>query len=303
MKIGYFKKILTSFFATALLIVAVLVPGFAKTDAERELEAAGAQVIALEQKVADCQTAYNEAQAQSRRGSYGFFQWAGSESAVKALDNAKYKNLIAYGTAGDATSLDNLEAALQLIDKVNEYRAKDGLPALVVTDTMMAMAEADADAYYDLNTTPKQFTVNGNRIAENLGTFADAGKAADSWYAEKTVADEHPDYMDYNSSSWSKVGHYFNMSRAKHAVTGAAANSRPVAGIKFCQVYYSSANGEKTYTTAEYRQRIADYRATLDGKKKELDEAQAALQEARVRQQTAQDIVNAEQKTAETTQA
>lgn len=301
MKKGHFKKLLASIFAAALLICVLLVPGFAKTDAEKELEAATAQVAELEQKVADCQTAFTEAQAQLRRGSYGFFQWAGSESATATLDNAKYKNLIAYGTTGDATSLDNLEAALDLIDKVNAYRKADGLKELVVTDTMMAMAEADADAYYDLNTAPKQFTVNGNRIAENLGTFSNAAKAADSWYAEKKVADEHPDYMSYSSANWSKVGHYFNLSQKKFTVTGAAANSRPVSGTKFCQVYYSNANGEKTYTTKEYRERIAEYRVFYDDRKEDLQEAQAALQEARVRQATAQRIVNAEQQASATT--
>lgn len=300
MKKGHFKKLLSSIFAAALLVCVLLVPGFAKTDAEKELEAATAQVATLEQKVADCQAALTEAQAQNRRGSYGFFQWAGSKSATDALDNAKYKNLIAYGTAGDATSLDNLDAALDLIDKVNEYRKADGLKELVVTDTMMAMAEADADAYYDLNTAPKQFTVNGNKIAENLGTFSNAAKAADSWYAEKKVAEEHPDYMSYSSSNWSKVGHYFNLSQKKYAVTGAAVNTR--LGNKFCQVYYSNANGEKTYTTKEYRERIAEYRVFYDDRKEDLQEAQAALQEARVRQATAQRIVDAEkQGTASTT--
>ena len=301
MKKGHFKKLLASIFAAAMLVCVLLVPGFAKTDAEKELEAANAQVTALEQKVADCQAAMTEAQAQNRRGSFGFFQWAGSKSAMEALDNAKYKNLIAYGTAGDATSLDNLMAALDLVDKVNEKRKADGLKELVVTDTMMAMAEADADAYYDLNTAPKQFTVNGAKIAENLGTFADAAKAADSWYAEKKVADEHPDYMSYSSPNWSQVGHYFNMSSKKYTITGVGANSRPRAGTKFCQVYFSSANGEKTYTTKEYRERIAEYRVFYDDRKEDLQEAQAALQEARVRQATAQRIVNAEQQASATT--
>lgn len=292
MKTGHFKKILFSVLAASLLIVALLIPSFAETDAERELAAANAEVTTLEQKVADATTAYNTAQANSRKGTYGFFQWAGAENALKALDNAKYKNLIAYGTSGDATALDNLEAALQLIDEVNEYRAGEGLSPLVVTDTMMAMAQADADAFYDMKTAPKQFTVDGNRIAENLGTFANAKTAADTWYAEKKVADQHPEYMDYSSANWSKVGHYYNLSQKKYVVTGAAVNTR--LGNKFCQVYFSNSGNEKTYTTAQYRERIAEYRATLDGKKQELDEAQKALATAKVRQATAQRIVDAE---------
>jgi biotin carboxylase len=92
-----------------------------------------------------------------------------------------------------------------------------------------------------------------------------------------------------------------HLSSKKFTVTGAAANSRPRAGIKFCQVYFSSANGEKTYTTAEYRQRIAEYRVLVDDRKEDLDEAKAALQEAKVRQATAQRIVNAEQQASATT--
>ena len=287
------KKILLSVLTSALLVVALVIPGFAETDAERELSAAKAEVATLEQQVADATTAYNEAQTNLRKGTYGFFQWAGAENAMKALDNAKYKNLIAYGTIGDATSLDNVEAALQLIDKVNEYRQKEGLPLMVVTDTMMAMAEADADAFYDLKTTPKQFSVDGNRIAENLGTFASPAAAADSWYSEKTIADAHPDYMSYSSGDWYKVGHYYNLSQKKYVVTGAAVNTR--LGNKFAQVYFSTPGSDKTYTTAEYRARIAEYRATLDGKKQALDNAQTALQAAKIRQETAQRIVDAEQ--------
>ena len=292
MKTGHFKKILMSVLTASLLVVALLVPSFAETDAERELAAANTEVTTLEQKVTDATTALSDAQTQSRKGTYGFFQWAGAENALKALDSAKYKNLIAYGTSGDATALDNLEAALQLIDHVNEYRAGEGLAPMVVTDTMMAMAEADADAFYDMKTAPKQFTVGGNRIAENLGTFADAKTAADSWYSEKKLADEHPEYLDYSSSDWYKVGHYYNLSQKKYVVTGAAVNTR--LGNKFCQVYFSNAGSEKTYTTAEYRERIAQYRATLEGKQQELDAAQKALAVAKVRQETAQRIVDAE---------
>lgn len=50
MKKGHFKKLLASIFAAAMLVCVLLVPGFAKTDAEKELEAANAQVTALERK-------------------------------------------------------------------------------------------------------------------------------------------------------------------------------------------------------------------------------------------------------------
>lgn len=298
MKKGHFKKVLVSILAAVLLTVLFLVPSFAETDAEKELAAANAQVTELEQKVADAQTAYNESLVQKRRGTYGFFQWVGADDALKALDNAKYKNLIAYGTVGDATSLDNIEAALQLIETVNEYRAGMGRDQLVITDTMMAMAEADADAYYDLKTTPKQFTVDGNRIAENLGTFASGKAAADNWYGEKKVADEHPDYMDYKSASWSQVGHYYNLSQKKYTVTGAAVNTR--LGNKFCQVYYSNPGKEKAYTPQEYRERVAAYYASFDDRKEDLQEARQALQEAKARQATAQKIVDAEKQSAAT---
>ena len=295
MNIKTAKRSLIALLLMSLMVALVLVPGFAKTDAEVELEAANAEVIACEQALADAKAAQTEAQTRQRKGMYGFFEASSATAAMQALDNAKYKNLIAYGTAGDATSLSNLDAALDLIDEVNAKRAELGLKELVVTDTMMAMAEADADAYYDLNTTPKQFTVDGNRIAENLGTFANAKTAADSWYAEKAVADEHPEYMDYASPNWSKVGHYFNMTKKNFVITGAAVNTR--LGNKFCQVYYGSAGSEKTYTVAEYRQRIAAYKATLEGKAQAVSDAENALAAAKVRQQTAQRIVDAEQKT------
>lgn len=286
------RKILISALLVSLLVVAALVPGFAKTDAERELEQAEAYEIAAEQQLSTAKQAYAEAQSNSRKGMYGFFQASGADNAVAILDGAKYRNLIAYGTLGDATSLDNLEAALQLIEKTNEYRAKDGLPEQLVTDSLMAMAEADADAYYNLNTAPKQFTVNGSKIAENLGTFATPAAAVESWYNEKSVAEANPEYMDYSNANWYKVGHYYNLSRKGYVVTGAAVNTR--LGNKFAQVFFSSANNEPTYTVAQYRERIAAYKASLEEKKQAVDAAETALATAKANRASAQAKVDAE---------
>ena len=299
MKARTLKKLIVSLLAAALLLTALLVPSFAQTDAEKELEAANAQVAACEQNLQNAKSAYAEAQRNLAKGTYGFFQASGSTAAVAILDNAKYKNLIAYGTVGDATSLDNVEAALQLIDAVNDYRAGDALDQLLVTDSMVAMAEADADAYYDLGTAPKQFTIGGYKIAENLGTFANAKAAADSWYSEKTLADQHPEYLSYTNENWSSVGHYFNMSRKNFQATGAAVNTR--LGNKFCQVYYGSTNGEKAYTTAQYRERINAYKASLDEKKKAVDDAEAALANAKAQQTYAQGKVDGEKQAASAT--
>ena len=293
MELQKMRKLMASLFTAALLILAVLVPGFAETDAEAELRAANAEVAACEQALADAKAADTASLEAHRQGTYGFFRQSGSEKALQVLDNAKYKNLIAYGTGGDATSLENMEKALDLIERINEFRAKEGLPEQLVTDSMMAMAEADADAFYDLKTAPKQFTVDNHKIAENLGTFATADAAANAWYAEKKVADEHPDYMDYSSPNWSKVGHWYNMSQKRYVVTGAAVNTR--LGNKFAQTYYSTANGETTYTVEQYRARLKAYEDSVADKQQAVKDAQQALDAAKVRQQTAQRIVDAEQ--------
>ncbi len=293
MKLQKARKLIVSLFTTAMLILAVMVPGFAETDAEAELRAANEEVAACEQALAEAKEADTASLEAHRQGSYGFFKHSGSEKAVQILDNAKYKNLISYGLSGDATSLENMEKALDLIEKVNEIRTKEGLPEQLITDSMMAMAEADADAFYDLKTAPKQFTIDNHKIAENLGTFASADAAVNAWYAEKKVAEEHPDYMDYSSSNWSKVGHWYNMSQKKYVVTGAAVNTR--LGSKFAQTYYSSANGETTYTVKQYRERLKAYEDSVADKSQAVKDAQAALDAAKVRQQTAQRIVDAEQ--------
>ena len=285
-------KLIVSLFIAALLMLCLLVPGFAETDAEAQLAAANAEVAACEQALKDANAAYTTAQEQSKKGMYGFFLANGSENAVKTLDNAKYRNLISYGAAGDATSMENLSAALDLLEEVNAVRKNQGLKELVITDTMMAMAEADADAFYDLGVTPKQFTVNGNRIAENLGTFASAKAAVESWSSEKALAEEHPEYMDYSNANWYRVGHWYNMTRENFQVTGVAVNTRQ--GNKFCQVFYGSAGNEKTYTVAEYRQRIADYNASPEQKKQAVADAETALANAKAKQAAAEAAVQAE---------
>ena len=67
--------------------------------------------------------------------------------------NISYDDLLAsveLGGKDDATSLDNMRAAVAFISSGNACRAEESLPALKVSSALMAMAELNAD-YQDIN--------------------------------------------------------------------------------------------------------------------------------------------------------
>lgn len=185
--------------------------------------------------------------------SYDFFKSQGSKKAMEILDNSKFKTYTHRGEANDATNLQNMYAALDAIDKTNEYRAAEGLPALKVSDTYMAMAQVNANASSRTMNHTMEF-VNQYSVLDCLYWSSNkrpAPAASDSWYAEKNGSGEK--------------GHYETMmgrnSGINSTVTGAAECISTGSSFPFCvnETFGTDQFNEKTYTVAQYRDRLAAY--------------------------------------------
>ena len=182
--------------------------------------------------------------------SYGFFQSVGATKALQALNSAKYGSYIHKGDSQDATSLQNMYKALDIIEKCNQLRAQEGKSELKVTDTLMAMAQADADYSVIAIGHAQQYQVAENCAFGGSNPF-------DGWYT-----DEKNNYVTKNGG---QTGHYLNIVNGQYTCTGAAytENAKGQYGDCYAQTFYFDANGDQTYTVSEYRARLQNYAASV----------------------------------------
>lgn len=225
--------------------------------------------------------AADNADKQIAKGSLGFFESRGSTEAVKVLtDKTVNANLdaIKLGQAGDATSLENMKKALEWVHTTNDYRAKHNLPALSINDTLMAMAQADAD-WSSIN--------YGHAMIFNVGENLAWGYAnpVDPWYAEKNIYDaavkKDPSIASMSAyelsqkdpSLYHQVGHYLNIIDPEWTITGVGTNTTN--GYKCDSEVFLWPNKSygKTQTVNDY---INSFNTYYDG----LKQAPAVYQEA-----------------------
>lgn len=148
----------------------------AKAAADEELanaktakDTADAAVTAAQQKVDEAQTKVDLADAQLKQGAIGFFKAMGADSAIEIIQNCTYKDYTEIGNSLDATSLDNMLAAIPYMKSINEYRKSVGLSELQVTYKLIAAAIANAN-YSDVKFGHSmQFDTTEN-LAWNYGT-------------------------------------------------------------------------------------------------------------------------------------
>ncbi len=191
----------------------------------------------------------------AQKTSRDFFQENGSTQAVQILDTAKQKGKTKLGSDTDATSLKNMYKSLETIDKTNEYRAKEGLPALKVSDSYMAMAQINANYCADYYKNRKQLNhnqefINQYSVLENLAWAGTPDRGVEMWYSEKSQ----------------NGGHYTTMmgrnSGINSNLTGAAINSNNAGGYNnlfISETFGVTSLDEQTYTVAQYRDRLANY--------------------------------------------
>lgn len=212
------------------------------------------------------------AQLSESQTSYGFFKAVGASKALQVLNQSFFKSYMHKGDPNDATSLDNMLKALDVIENTNRYRAKEGKNALKVTDTMMAIGQTEANYASPTFDHSRQYNnSNWNNVVSNLavGTanaFSPESAVA-SWYGEKP---QNTPSKSWVMSHWDDVGHYYTMMSKYYSegytVTGAGYNSLTQRKLKgytaACTVETfgpSAFNGEKTYTVSQYRNRLLNY--------------------------------------------
>ena len=212
--------------------------------------------------------------------------WDGELFAGKFLYN--FTNL---NDPNDASSLENILKALDIIEEANKIRRNAGLEELKVTQDMMVVSilqtnwsRANLEANHVLDhaaNTISKFNPsmsNGLNVAENLGAGYTPSGVVGAWYSEREIFQDlcrqHLGHEVSDAQAWDtflatpalqehgdEVGHYVNLLNPRFTVTGAA-----MTGSVTGQVYnykntftdkamsWPEANGDGgRYTVAEYR--------------------------------------------------
>lgn len=132
---------------------------------------------------------------------------------IGGTHDISYSDLLAtldLGAKDDATSIENLQRAVDFISSGNAYRAKESLPALKVSSALMAMAELNVD-YQDHNAVfdhSSAFSVLENLAYRQIGGTWKYGKVGgtptddpyEGWYTEEKE--------NYDSNNGYETGHY-----------------------------------------------------------------------------------------------
>lgn len=180
--------------------------------------------------------------------SYGFFKSVGATQALKLLNNAPKRSYIKKGNPNSATSLTNMLNSLKVIEETNKYRAQEGKSALKVTDSAMAMAQANADVSTVTGNHAVQFNLSNYGYghmarAENLAPYPDASSAVAAWYNEKYGTGEK--------------GHYRNIVDKTYGEAGAAVSN--LNQRVYIEDFQDANTSEKKYTVSQYRTRLKNY--------------------------------------------
>lgn len=282
----------------------------------KKVEANAQQRLAdVEAQVATAAAKIQEAQDVINQGSYGFFVYHGSEGAVKVIDlileyqDAEDTTMTEgmrtnLGAEDDATGLNNVEKALEIIRQGNEYRATDNnfvgekhQAPLLVTDTMMAIAEVRANASSDFGTHWSYLGSQGYHVGENLtwgytnpqqGWYTDE-KAVWDWMLEngydpnsyesftQEIREQCAKELGLPSYAFVQVGHYENLMDDYYKYTGAAYDGDwPTASQEFAGELKQKGLTDKTYTVDEYLADFLEYKNKVEG---DLEKAKKAHEE------------------------
>lgn len=222
-------------------------------------------------------------------GVLGFYRHEGATDAVRILTDpsvTKYQDHIRLDDPNGPTALSKVRSALEFVEECNRLRAGEGLDALKVSDTAMAVAEAQDSFYmydedWDQVSHVKQFW----GVSENI----DDGRPNpfEGWYTEEKES--------YKTNDGGETGHYLNIINKNYHITGFA-DGGPEDNLIRVQDFFSSNRIEPkgdintelyltpTYTPAEYLKRLDDYQTWYDGlvadrkaASKAVDKAKAAL--------------------------
>ncbi len=276
-------------------------------NAKAAKDTADAAVTAAQQKVDEAQAKLDSADAQLKQGAIGFFRAMGADSAIEIIQNCTYKDYTEVGNSLDATSLDNMLAAIPYMKSINEYRKSVGLSELQVTYKLIAAAIANAN-YSDVKfghsmqfdtsenlawnygTDPKPQWVDQEKaffdqaVQELYGVTGLIGKDATDFYKSHSGIESYVNQHFKVAGYPATVGHYLHVISPEIGYMGMAVCSK------------GTMNGWKTdsFDTAnlgwagsgwnmnpmsvdEYEQKLTSYINGLKNAKSALDAAKADL--------------------------
>lgn len=246
---------------------------------------------------------------QINKGTQGFFEYVNKDLGqltAKVFDkNDSYYGKIAQyvqlGQEGDATSLDNMEAVIPYLYKMNTIREKHGLNTLKISMFQMALAQANSD-WAQTHIGHSGIVKNGNygHFSENLAW----GKVDPytGWYdAEKAYSDfidnykvNHPQASDeeiakaaqqagvYTYSSGGSIGHYKNIIYPGINYFGMGHSSQGAYQGNYSQDFSTNPAPSKdvTMTVDQFEAKVNEYKTQIDTVNKEYKAKQDAVKNA-----------------------
>ena len=232
-------------------------------------------------------------------GSAGFFRSIGATAAANAIATAPNNSIVGpyqnIDPADDqsAFNLDNMLASLSIIERCNQIRAEEGLPALLVDPYLMAVGQINAN-YSSVVTGHSQAYNVGENVAWG---YPNGASAFEGWYtAEKNLwlsdscaeprawfNQQLASGQSFNSvlnalsraypSVYHEVGHYLNIINPEYGVTGAAQTERK---NTYEQAFYFSGSTDDAYDLAYFQQLFNDYYTQVTGKEPGTDDPDAS---------------------------
>lgn len=265
--------------ALAALLALAPMPAMASDDPLADLAAAKANLKAAKAAL----------DGYEGTGVLGFYRHEEATDAIRILTDpsvTKYQDHIRLDDPDGPTALSKVRSALEFVEECNRLRGGEGLDALEVSDTAMAVAEAQ-DSYYMYD---KSQGLNGHitqysPVDENLDIAGD--DPFQYWYTQEK--------QNYEEDNGKETGHYLNIIDEDNSITGFAdgfannSNYRVQNFFAGVRIYPIGDRKTKlyltpTYTPAEYLKRLDDYQTWYDGlvadrkaAYKAVDKAKAAL--------------------------
>lgn len=276
-------------------------------NAKTAKDTADAAVTAAQQKVDEAQAKLDTADAQLKQGAIGFFKAMGADSAIEIIQNCTHKDYTEVGNSLDATSLDNMLAAIPYMKSINEYRKSVGLSELQVTYKLIAAAIANAN-YSDVKfghsmqfdttenlawnygTDPKPQWVDQEKaffdqaVQELYGVTGLTGKDAVDFYKTHSGIESYVNQHFKVAGYPATVGHYLHVISPEIGYMGMAVCSKgTMNGWKTDSLdtanlgWAGSGWNMNPMSVDEYEQKLTSYINGLKNAKSALDVAKADL--------------------------
>ncbi|NMN01353.1 glycosyl hydrolase family 25 [Bifidobacterium sp. DSM 109958] len=261
----------------------------AVVDARETVGAADRQAAAVQRKVDGLEAELNGLRYSNDLK--GYLESVGATTALKAFTDPGFNPDVQYthlGAWDDATNLDNVIRALELIQECNRLRALTGVRALKVSDTLMAETASSTNWSHRTGTIAHRWVSGWVPNAQNAAWGY--ANPYDGWYWEEK--------NNYETGNGGQVGHYFAIAELNdfgpYWVTGLG--WVPDGKVAFQDFYWDdmiSSNYDSLDRTIPVEQYLDEVRAfkarneqagaiqaQLDQARRELADAQAAQRKA-----------------------